>query len=1349
MEHVSGVDPTSLWLAQPGDRVVTVDGPGSVAQVFDGPYPQTEAYHVVLDNELGGGEYGRADILALIEERTARRYSDVPMACDRCGTPASVSRGGGKGGHRMLCRPCADAEDGAKESILRSAARQPLPLVSEEDAVQLGLAVASMDYPELGSILWDRPDLVEAEPSTGMGRRITIGSLRTAKPIEPVWLKERTETNPIKDSLSDKNQPFWWRKVVGPAVDRVNDSLPEDRRTETHDDLRRIPYRNWCRFRRDDDCWFPREMDEAATEQAGYAVWVPFNRGACPWKTRDAQKHSCRVSEPGPDSHERHTFPDATRSWAEGGQRTSSIVDVPVSISRTAKWVDVRNKAKRIRQEGGVRIIAVAGDTITGEVKGDTGLYTATVTLVPGTSQVGIATCSCPWETYRWMRSGPWKKYEGRACAHITALLFEMQSRKMFGGEVTEDAATPEWRTEQPALEPERSLPGEWRTDRAAVRAAVEAHLASVRSHLARLDAQAVQRPDLDAQVASLAMAEASLGADDGVLGDRAALISLGVLTAEARSLTDVPPFYAQVSGEIVVVDGFDDDGRAYANGTEIPLSRILYPTFHPTLGITGSFSVDAPPTIALKTASSTGAMVALVPSPGVAQALAAIASEAGLSAESPTQIHLTLAYLGKAAALDRATFLGAVQGIAAAAGPLVGKVSGWGTFNNSDEHVLWASTDIPGVDVLRSMVTAGLVAAGIEPSFTHGFTPHITVAYGDAPIESLPISREFPLSFSAIAAVFADEWTHFDLGAADGAPIASEMRTAAAMWPEKIQDDKGFVVVDPTNGRGIGWYATYEEAEDALRDVAMGIGKILRSDEYRMGWTGRVGVALASSLEVPEEVQAVIDEGDYTHAGLVIKALDSGRVLMTQRTPYHADDDETYGSWEFPGGLIEPGESAIDAALREFGEETGLALPEHTSIVGAMPKDSYVSILVCVPHESWTTSVELLPAETMGIGWFDPEHVEETPLTRPEVDETDWETVKEAASKAANKTLLYHHAAVQSVLGVDQLVTGNFQEVLSCGHRGKVLTHEVAHGLVEMIRTGATINRECSQCMARTEDVAWSEPSQPAVDLAQDYIDDGEVTASAELRIMGPDGQSALLAGVLDRDLPVVRSMMDGLDVDVVAGSARISPVLDVFGAAGVDLEAHDDFSDFMADVNHGDGGSSGRFPVQLIESPSGAEAILHDEPEPALPEAYGVLGDGVNDPDRFPGSPLVPSSTDGRTGPDDPWVVDPSAAEDRSADAPFTPGDPRLAYLADEGNPETDSADIAQAAMAFLAGVSKTALRDFSAYEQATLINEGEAEGRGARNLEDRLDIAGTHYELLADASPDGFDDEDWMGF
>src|SRR5262249_5459504 len=53
------------------------------------------------------------------------------------------------------------------------------------------------------------------------------------------------------------------------------------------------------------------------------------------------------------------------------------------------------------------------------------------------------------------------------------------------------------------------------------------------------------------------------------------------------------------------------------------------------------------------------------------------------------------------------------------------------------------------------------------------------------------------------------------------------------------------------------------------------------------------------------------------TVAGLAVRAADTGRVLLLRR---NANETDPAGeTWEFPGGHIEPGEEALDAAKREW----------------------------------------------------------------------------------------------------------------------------------------------------------------------------------------------------------------------------------------------------------------------------------------------------------------------------------------------------------------------------------------------------------------------------------------------
>lgn len=77
---------------------------------------------------------------------------------------------------------------------------------------------------------------------------------------------------------------------------------------------------DWCRFRRQQHCFYPRGLNAEATEIEGIPVWIPEDRGICGRHKWDDQR-ACPVSEPGPRSREYLYYPDATVPYEAGGQR--------------------------------------------------------------------------------------------------------------------------------------------------------------------------------------------------------------------------------------------------------------------------------------------------------------------------------------------------------------------------------------------------------------------------------------------------------------------------------------------------------------------------------------------------------------------------------------------------------------------------------------------------------------------------------------------------------------------------------------------------------------------------------------------------------------------------------------------------------------------------------------------------------------------------------------------------------------------------------------------------------------------------------------------------------------------
>lgn len=119
--------------------------------------------------------------------------------------------------------------------------------------------------------------------------------------------------------------------------------------------------------------------------------------------------------------------------------------DPEVRLQFTATWADVRDKAKRIRHEGGVRILMASSEGVVGEVRGDNAVYETTLSYVPGSARVGYWHCGCAWAAYAWGRSPKYRRFEGRFCSHALALQYESMSRSAHGREIGLDVERPGW----------------------------------------------------------------------------------------------------------------------------------------------------------------------------------------------------------------------------------------------------------------------------------------------------------------------------------------------------------------------------------------------------------------------------------------------------------------------------------------------------------------------------------------------------------------------------------------------------------------------------------------------------------------------------------------------------------------------------------------------------------------------------------------------------------------------------------------------------------------------------------------------------------------------------------------
>lgn len=169
----------------------------------------------------------------------------------------------------------------------------------------------------------------------------------------------------------------------------------------------------------------------------------------------------------------------------------------------------------------------------------------------------------------------------------------------------------------------------------------------------------------------------------------------------------------------------------------------------------------------------NTGVMVALFLPDDIAEQLALTPGQPGVpenvDCEEAAELHLTLAYLGTAGtdvAADQLDGLAAaVQAWAAQAGPLDGVISGIGVFNNEDTVVTYATFDAPALPAMRQRLVDMLAAAGFIVTGEHGFTPHITLTYGDARGIQVP---HIPVTFTDATLAYGGDQMLIPLGPSD-----------------------------------------------------------------------------------------------------------------------------------------------------------------------------------------------------------------------------------------------------------------------------------------------------------------------------------------------------------------------------------------------------------------------------------------------------------------------------------------------------------------------------------------------------------------------------------------------------
>lgn len=102
-----------------------------------------------------------------------------------------------------------------------------------------------------------------------------------------------------------------------------------------------------------------------------------------------------------------------------------------VDIHKTSGWAEVRDKALRLRSEGGVSLIRLDPDVVASKVKSGDNEYDVEIYRQdPNSRSISMWSCSCPAGQWAFKQKGPRKKLNGRLCAHTLATLFEAHSQE-------------------------------------------------------------------------------------------------------------------------------------------------------------------------------------------------------------------------------------------------------------------------------------------------------------------------------------------------------------------------------------------------------------------------------------------------------------------------------------------------------------------------------------------------------------------------------------------------------------------------------------------------------------------------------------------------------------------------------------------------------------------------------------------------------------------------------------------------------------------------------------------------------------------------------------------------------
>jgi hypothetical protein len=472
------------------DRVMTVDGfPGQVVARNSGPFPGTEDYEVVLDGGMGGGSYTAAQ-LKKINPNTAALHEaaevtasipveavtthtadvdypelgdilyvrppneNVKLAANKDDEATKPQSSQEDPGERMDQQDTDNDEtDETDENTDTKAAEEPENEAGkgEDDAgppdIEQEKVNNTPDVTPPSACSFCGADAFEDPQMTGRGVRMRCAQCGgTMKSWGGQW--EPEFPNSSQNHASGESD---WSQ--GGAAGVANAPGANFKTTKLEIEAGIIN-------------WIVDKIYDRIEERKDHALlgkewaWQTGLEGLPHYDHNYADYHcpSCGVAHPQSLHPEGLTIHGAL----------ASEYDSEWGFHFTASWQDVQAKAKRIRKEGGVKILVATNMGVAGEVKGDHNVYETQLNYVLGTKHVADWACGCKWASYTWGRSPAYRRFEGRLCSHALALQYEASARGMFGREIQPDTERPHWQYQRSPVqvqhqrgterEPEREL---------------------------------------------------------------------------------------------------------------------------------------------------------------------------------------------------------------------------------------------------------------------------------------------------------------------------------------------------------------------------------------------------------------------------------------------------------------------------------------------------------------------------------------------------------------------------------------------------------------------------------------------------------------------------------------------------------------------------------------------------------------------------------------------------------------------------------------------------------------------------------------------------------------------------